>query len=56
MGENIGPGSCTNSVCYEAHLELAGALLARGRFERFGRTITLAITPWHPKYIPKYGH
>ncbi|CAB1105568.1 unnamed protein product [Ectocarpus sp. CCAP 1310/34] len=33
-GENIGPGSCRNSVCYEAHLELAGELLARGGFER----------------------
>ncbi|CAN0033683.1 unnamed protein product, partial [Ectocarpus sp. 4 AP-2014] len=33
-GENIGPGSCTDSVCYEAHLALAGELLARGGFER----------------------
>eukprot|EP00752_Nemacystus_decipiens_P018735 g16797.t1 len=33
--DEVGPGSCNkHPVCYEAHLELVGVLLERGRFER----------------------
>lgn len=33
-GDQGAPGGCKNPVCYEAHLELVGALLGRGQFER----------------------